>query len=776
MLRRTLRSFSLDAGRSSLEGAHDQAYQQRRDDLIEELRTRLKDRMEKRGSSLEKFISRGSLQDIWSEDRLQGFIDLLAPGFNKNSIPDIRGHYIQTLSILVWIRWSDWSRFGSVFFRQGRADCNIPTYTLEILEEPSFLGPQWADSFFAEQYVFCPVDIVEGENIVQSEEWRLPFLDGAGRPRSGGFGEVVKESIARGHFCPLLGNVKGKPLNQDLLVARKSFATRHDFREEVKNLSLLRASLSKCERIVLSLATVTIGRKFNIIFPWADMDLEIFLDGGYKKFGNFGLHDLMKEVSNLAWALSFLHDGLQPRHLKCHHMDLKPPNILIFASDRFPVGEWKITDFGISIIDEPDRHPKTTTVSQLVQNKTYPPLRDDMQYRTSTYQPPEASTDSLFGRRSDVWSLGGILMRVLAFGLGGIEELQRLDEQRALNDDGLPGGLNDRFYRGSPPVLNPHVESWLNALPGRYPDYHQESLEKYKELLFRMLSIEKLTRPLAGDVFEELGNILKNAPPERNEGPARVGSIMTAQSDPPSDRGIGITATVASLVNAIKQRDILEIQTLLNGHVMVEETHHGDRPVIHAIRENCPAAIQMLRGYQRDLDLETPSLKGDTPLKLASEIGSVVMVETLLAAGVDIDATSQHGMTALMVAAKYGHGATIQTLLNHGANYMMYSNHGYTCVHFAAINRQAGGDVIRPFIDTLETLDIPAEDDAQTPFMMLIKFYTDTPDWWEKYDILREANANINYADADNMTPLSLAVKQNQVKLAETLMRHGARY
>lgn len=76
----------------------------------------------------------------------------------------------------------------------------------------------------------------------------------------------------------------------------------------MKNLSLLHDSLISCTRIVLSLATVTVGDYFNIIFPWADMDLEGFLEGGYRQFPKFELHDLMKEAINLAGALSFLHD------------------------------------------------------------------------------------------------------------------------------------------------------------------------------------------------------------------------------------------------------------------------------------------------------------------------------------------------------------------------------------------------------------------------------------------------------------------------------------
>lgn len=560
-----------------------------------------------------------------------------------------------------------------------------------------------------------------------------------------------------------------------MVVACKTFAHLYNFRREVENLSALRASLSKCERIVLSLATVTLEHSGHIISPWATTDLGKFLEEDHKHFPNFALHDLMKELSNVAWALSFLHDGLQPPRLKCRHMDLKPPNILVFASEGFPVGVWKITDFGISIVDEPVGHP--TVVSEYAHERTYPPVREEFQYRIGTYQPPEWSTMTGFGRGSDVWSLGCILMRVLAFGLGGEAELDGLDAQRGMSDDFLPDSMDDRFYRGSPPVLNPHVDSWLTVFPARYSNYDRPSLEKCKGLLFRMLSIEKDARPHAKEVFEELEHTLKNAPFERSRGSARVGSITTVRSDPSSDRRTSITATVGSLVGAIRKKSTEDVQALLNGYVMVEETYDGDRPVIHAIRENFPDAIQMLRDYHSCLDLETPDSAGNTPLILAAQTGSVEMVEALLAAGVDLNAPSRTDTTALMAAAAHGHGEIIELLLKHRADYAAFDSYGYTCVHYAAINRNAGGGVIRPFIGKIPTVDILTQTDEQTPFSMLVIKFDNTPVWWEKFRILLDHGANISHADASGRTPLSFAVRDNQVDLANYLFfEKKARY
>ncbi|KAK1149739.1 hypothetical protein N8T08_005293 [Aspergillus melleus] len=640
------------------------------------------------------FISRGALLDIWSESRLEEFAVIFAPGFDKNSITEVRQRYVQTLSILVWIGWEDWSNFGTIFLQQNRADCDIPTYDLPDLQDPSFLGEDWAIRFYYDKYVFCPIDILEGQNIERNEGWRLPFLDGGREIGGGGFGVVDQEIIARGHFRFLLDHADERPLNheKDLVVARKRFTIRSHFKTEMTNLSLLRANLLKHNHIVSCLATVTIGRDFNILFPLANMDLDQFLEGRYRELSSdFTLRDLMSEMWKLAEALSFLHGGLQPPRRKCRHRDLKPSNILLFFRGGFPVGQWKISDFGISVIDEADQGP-TTTISDFVNNNTYPVVHEPQRYPNSTYQPPEASPEvsTKFGRRSDVWSFGCILMRVLAFGLGGEEELRNLDEQRALND-GSPGNTNDRS-------------------------------------------------PLSG-------------PPSHN----------------------GITATVASLVKAIKDKDIDDITTLLRGKVMVEENYDGDRPVIYAIR-NLPQAVQMLQGYHRGLDLESPDSKGNTPLKLAVETRNARLVTILLDAGVNINAPSEDDLTPLMAAAKDGNGPMIYTLLCRGADYMAYSSCGYTCLHYAAINSTAGEEVFSPFKQMGVTVDIPTKDCGRTPLLLLISQYTDTPRWWKKFDMLLEAGADFNRADENKATPLSEAVRKHAVKLAERLLECKATY
>ncbi|KAI9040381.1 uncharacterized protein KD926_008338 [Aspergillus affinis] len=741
------------------------------DQFCENILTLLGEEMQQCQTPPQMFISRGALREIWSQSRLETFIDLFAPGFDKSSIAEVQERYVQTLSILVWIRWEDWANFGAIFLQQNRADCDIPTYDLPGLQDPNFLGHMWAIHFYNGRYIFCPIDILEGQNIERSEGWRLPFLDGGGKIGGGGFGVVDQETIARGHFRILSDHDDEGPLDykKNLVVARKCFTIRSHFKTEMKNLSLLRASLSKHEHIVSCLATVTIGRDFNILFPWANMDLDKFLEGRYRELSSeFTLHDLMSEMLKLAGALSFLHRGLQPLKQKCRHRDLKPSNILLFFRRGFPVGQWKISDFGISIIDEPDQGP-TTTISEFVNNNTYP-VMDEPRYPNSTYQPPEVHMEIPFGRRSDVWSFGCILMRVLAFGLGGEEGLRSLDEQRTLHD-GNPKNMNDRFYRVSPLALNPQVESWLTVLPSQYPQYRQAT-EKYADLIFRMLSLDKEARPITDTVYTELDSILNLVPSDYSIKNANDSATRSSISGPPSHNGI--TATVASLVKAIKGKDSDDIKTLLHGKVMVEETYDGDRPLIHAIR-HFPEAVRMLQTYRPELDLETPDSNGNTPLKLAVETRNAHWVKVLLDAGVNINAPSKDGLTPLMAAAKDGSGSMIEPLLFRGADCKAYSSCGYTCFHYAAINSMTGIEAIRPFIERVD-VDITTEPGGRTPLLLLIYNYTNTALWWKKFKYLVAAGADINKADESKTTPLSEAVRKHAVELAEVLLDCKAIY
>ena len=85
---------------------------------------------------------------------------------------------------------------------------------------------------------------------------------------------------------------------------------------------------------------------------------------------------------------------------------------------------------------------------------------------------------------------------------------------------------------------------------------------------------------------------------------------------------------------------------------------------------------------------------GHTPLHVAATfVGSVAVVELLLANGVDVNAVNRHGDTALHKAAGNGHAEVVALLVEHGAKVNVADHddrYGYTPLHQAAFTGAVG--------------------------------------------------------------------------------------
>jgi hypothetical protein len=154
----------------------------------------------------QKFIPSARLDDIWTTVRLEEFVELARPGFERRLIPEVRDKLLRTLSILVYISWPDWHLFGATFLHhrnlhgmQSRLDDRIPYYNLDSLR--AFLDDICADRFLAERWTFFPIVLEEGKTQEYSRDWRLPFVNP--HPHtigSGGYGLVTEEEIAEQQF------------------------------------------------------------------------------------------------------------------------------------------------------------------------------------------------------------------------------------------------------------------------------------------------------------------------------------------------------------------------------------------------------------------------------------------------------------------------------------------------------------------------------------------------------------------------------------------------
>lgn len=171
-----------------------------------EIRDQLESRTHNREYPTERFISLRCLEEIWTFDCLESFLDILDIDSDRESVLYVRKNLIKVLSILVAIRWDDWSRFADLFLDDGRRrlreDSSLP-FCLTALEDNTFLGKSFASDFLNVQYAYLPIIVEQGESKTYPPTRPLPFLKTfSTRIGAGAYGVVTKEVVACHQFKP----------------------------------------------------------------------------------------------------------------------------------------------------------------------------------------------------------------------------------------------------------------------------------------------------------------------------------------------------------------------------------------------------------------------------------------------------------------------------------------------------------------------------------------------------------------------------------------------
>ncbi|KAI9376360.1 kinase-like domain-containing protein [Aspergillus egyptiacus] len=746
--------------------------------LLDTLKYAFRDAEQRKNYQFKEFIRRRSLEDIWTEPRLIQFMQCFRGSFLESDIETIRRNFLQTISILVVSDWDrdQWKNFRKIFLEiPDRTDQHIPNYNRTTLINPTFLGKDSvAREFLRNRYMFCPVDINQGMNHKWEEGWRLPFLDwpsGSGESAvigEGGSGRVTKELVAPEH----LHLKSGEPSEGKNVLACKQFVSRGDFAKEKRNLEALQAGLQH-ERIMPFFATIIIGKDFYLLFEHADTDLQKFLA---KPPVNVSLLDLVAESRSLAGALAFLHEGMNPPQFICH-MDLKPANILVFERQgESGVGIWKISDFGISITATPETRSRQP-------DQTFCILEP---FKISgTYQSPEAASGTNIGRKTDVWSLGCILVRLVAYGLGGTE-LQELDTRRALKDDESGEYEHDYFYRDNPSRRNPHIEAWLERLEGKANDQLPlAACTRFRELLLQMLQVKPDDRLSAKEVETRLSDIIDILSASMSLNPPYTGQAIAAQPNRSIDAIYPKPLQISPYLVTLIQEDKLDrFRNLLMYPIDVEEVFERsfdgksrtDRLLIHAILAGSYEAVETLLRLQPTLDKEGHDSEKNTPLYCAITRKHQKIVDLLLKEGVDVNARSSGGRTPLMQAACRGELDIVRSLLRKDADCSAHCENGFTCLHYATWAPTNGAALIQEFRGRMD-LNILTSTTGETPLNLLLKNYNSRNEWQKKFEALRNAvEVDVNREDRNGMTPLYHAASKHRYTVMEDLCIKGARF
>ena len=216
-------------------------------------------------------------------------------------------------------------------------------------------------------------------------------------------------------------------------------------------MNLIKESLSEHKAISLHLCAIIRDEQLYIFEDYAEFgDLETFLYGGLtadrdfrydfnERFPRCPVDGLFTQMNNLASALDHLHERLEIPdfpNVRCAHLDLTPRNILIFRSKSSEVGNWKISDFGISTIHKKATGRDLQTIGDIVRSKDES-SRHTLKTRQGQYAAPELDSGNATKlgseQRPDIWSYAAIFHEVVAFAIGGSDCIRNFQHERGSN-------------------------------------------------------------------------------------------------------------------------------------------------------------------------------------------------------------------------------------------------------------------------------------------------------------------------------------------------------
>jgi serine/threonine protein kinase len=194
---------------------------------------------------------------------------------------------------------------------------------------------------------------------------------------------------------------------------------RKDEREFINEVNILTRLGGLVDKHLISLlATFTWDEKYHMIFPYAPYDLSTFWEINMGPLESSppsqdGMLWIETQIVGLTQALDLIHEPKHSDKVRRYgrHGDLKPENILWFKSTRDPLGILVLTDFGLSSFNNQNSRSN---------------IPNDVIAVTPEYRPPECDLlGGLISRSYDIWTLGCLLLEMVAWILGGKEEQRR---------------------------------------------------------------------------------------------------------------------------------------------------------------------------------------------------------------------------------------------------------------------------------------------------------------------------------------------------------------
>ena len=185
----------------------------------------------------------------------------------------------------------------------------------------------------------------------------------------------------------------------------------------------------------------------------------------------------------------------------------------------------------------------------------------------------------------------------------------------------------------------------------------------------------------------------------------------------------------------------------------------------HAALNGNARLIEVLAQKERKL-IDEPDAGGSTPLILASLMGHVGVIDSLLARNADIEKKDATGFTALIAAADCGHKEAVEHLLAANANVDERNGEGLNALMIAAYRGYA--DIIEPL------LAAGAKIDEMDPHGATALKFAAGRGHEGVIEQLIAWNADIDKKSADGVAALYLATEFGHVGAIRRLVKAGA--
>ncbi|KAG8181142.1 hypothetical protein JTE90_002502 [Oedothorax gibbosus] len=204
-----------------------------------------------------------------------------------------------------------------------------------------------------------------------------------------------------------------------------------------------------------------------------------------------------------------------------------------------------------------------------------------------------------------------------------------------------------------------------------------------------------------------------------------------------------------------------------------EQHDNRGRNFLHlAIQKKDIESILFLLSIHVNIHSRVQDSSQATPLHLAVETGSEIIVRNLLLAGAQVNDLTPQKQTALHIAASHDHSTLCKVLLENGVNFDALDNNQNNALHIAC---QKGNLASCRVLLTESAIDAEAVNlRGQNPLHVLSQYGKENAA--TVFDLFIECMPNypVDKPDAEGSTPLLLAYMNGNGNLCRALVRTGA--